>query len=197
MVPLVQANASGLQHDCSTWDELYEDDDGELVNAWSGPTSSNATMPSKKAKTMASSSSATVLSDVANALIPGAEVVLRMNVAMKFRSALSKATFWKCEVYVEMLSGILPRIAENEVLGFNVVQNIARLRAHRLYSAMCLPLLRLTRMMSFRSSKSPRMRSMRLEFVFFQLLANDALIALLFRDRSDFRLKSRSRDCVK
>ena len=68
MVPLVQA--SGLHHDCSTWDELYEDDDGELVNAWNGPTSSNAPMPSKEAKTMASSSSATVLSDVANALIP-------------------------------------------------------------------------------------------------------------------------------
>ena len=80
MVPLVQANASGL---CSTWDELYEDDDGELVNAWNGPTSSNAPMPSKKAKTMASSSSATVLSDVANALIPGAEVVLRMNAKAK------------------------------------------------------------------------------------------------------------------
>ena len=67
----------------STWDELYEDDDGELVNAWNGPTSSSAPMPSKKAKTMASSSSATVLSDVANALIPGAEVVLRMNAKAK------------------------------------------------------------------------------------------------------------------
>ena len=54
MVPLVQANASGLHRDCSTWDELYEDDDGEYVNAWNGPTSSNAPMPSKKAKTMAS-----------------------------------------------------------------------------------------------------------------------------------------------
>ena len=42
MVPAVQANASGLHHDCSTWDELYEDDDGELVNAWNGPTSSTA-----------------------------------------------------------------------------------------------------------------------------------------------------------
>ena len=40
-------------------------------------------MPSKKAKTMASSSTATVLSDVANALIPGAEVVLRMNANAK------------------------------------------------------------------------------------------------------------------
>ena len=79
MVPLVQANASGLHHDCSTWDELYEDDDSEYVNAWNGPTSSNAPMPSKKAKTMASSSSATVLSQVANALIPGAEVVLRVS----------------------------------------------------------------------------------------------------------------------
>ena len=36
-------------------------------------------------------------------------------------------TFWKCDVYVEMLNGFLPRIAENEVLGFNVVQSIARL----------------------------------------------------------------------
>ena len=46
---------------------------------------------------------------------------------MKFRSALSNAAFWKCEVCVEMLNGFLPRIAENEVLGFNVVRNIARL----------------------------------------------------------------------
>ena len=38
MVPLTQAGAAGLHHDCSTWDELYEDDDGELVNAWNGPT---------------------------------------------------------------------------------------------------------------------------------------------------------------
>ena len=83
MVPLVQANAAGLHHDCSTCDELYEDDDGELVNAWNGPKSSTAPMSSKKAKTMASSSSATVLSDVANALIPGAEVVLRMNANAK------------------------------------------------------------------------------------------------------------------
>ena len=73
MVPTVQTNISGLHHDCSTWDELYEDDHDELVNAWNGPTSSIAPISSKKAKTMASSSSATVLSDIANALIPGAE----------------------------------------------------------------------------------------------------------------------------
>ena len=77
--PRGSGQSSGLHHDCSTWDELYEDDDGELLNAWSGPTPSTAPMPSKKAKTMASSSPATVLSDVANALIPGAEIVLRMN----------------------------------------------------------------------------------------------------------------------
>ena len=82
MVPLTQAGAAGLHHDCSTWDELYEDDDGELVNAWNCPTS-NAAMPSKKAKTMASSSSATALANVANALNPGAEVVLRMNANAK------------------------------------------------------------------------------------------------------------------
>ena len=83
MVPLTQAGAAGLHHDCSTWDELYEDDDGELVNAWNGPIPSNAAMPSKKAKTMASSSSATALANVANALNPGAEVVLRMNANAK------------------------------------------------------------------------------------------------------------------
>ena len=81
MVPLVQA--SGLHHDCSTWDELYEDDDGELVNAWNGPTSSNAPMPSKEAKTMASSSSATVSLGCRECLDPGPEVVLRMNAKAK------------------------------------------------------------------------------------------------------------------
>ncbi|CAE7207760.1 unnamed protein product [Symbiodinium sp. CCMP2592] len=85
MVPLMQASASGLHHDCSIWDELYEDDDGELVNAWIGPASSSAGMPSKKAKTMTPSSSATALASVANALVPGAEVVLRMNANAKVK----------------------------------------------------------------------------------------------------------------
>ena len=77
---------SGLSHDCSTWDELYADDDGEHPNAWNAPTSSNAPKPSKKAQTMAAGSGpATVLSDVANALIPGAEVVLRMNANAKVK----------------------------------------------------------------------------------------------------------------
>ena len=56
---------------------------GELVNAWNGPTSPTAPMPSKKAKTVASSSSATALADVANALNPGAEVGLRTNANAK------------------------------------------------------------------------------------------------------------------
>ena len=121
MVLLAQAALSGLSHDCSTSDELYEDDDGEHPNAWNAPTSSNAPKPTKKAKTMASGNGpATVLSEVANALQPGAEVVLRMN-------ANANATFWKCNVYVGMLNGVLQRIAENDVLGFNVVQSIARL----------------------------------------------------------------------
>ena len=69
---------------CSTWDELSEDDDGERPNAWNAPTSSNAPKPTKKAKTMASGNGpATVLSEVANALNPGAEVVLRMNANAK------------------------------------------------------------------------------------------------------------------
>ena len=88
MVPLAQAAISGLSHDCSTWDELYEDDDGEHdaehPNTWNAPASSNAPKPTKKAKTMASGNGpATVLSEVANALNPGAEVVLRMNANAK------------------------------------------------------------------------------------------------------------------
>ena len=84
MVPLAQAAISGLSHDCSTWDELYEDDDGEHPNVWNAPTSSNAPKPTKKAKTMASGNGpATVLSEVAKALNPGAEVVLRMNANAK------------------------------------------------------------------------------------------------------------------
>ena len=58
--------------------------DGEHPNAWNAPTSSNAPKPTKKAKTMASGNGpATVLSEVANALNPGAEVVLRMNANAK------------------------------------------------------------------------------------------------------------------
>ena len=35
MVPLVQCYGGGLEHDCSRWDELYEEDDGKN-NAWNG-----------------------------------------------------------------------------------------------------------------------------------------------------------------
>ena len=68
-------NLSGLHHDYSTWDELYKDDDGEYMNAWNSPTSSNAPIPFKKLKTIAFSSSATVLSQVATILIPGADTI--------------------------------------------------------------------------------------------------------------------------
>ena len=46
--------------------------------------------------------------------------------------------FWKCDAHVEMLNGFLQRIAENDVLGFNNVQNMTRLRAQRL--SLCLSL---------------------------------------------------------
>ena len=54
-----------MQHGCSTWDELYEDDDGEKPNekhAWNGPAAAQR-----------------ALARVANALKPGVEIVLRMN----------------------------------------------------------------------------------------------------------------------
>ena len=37
MVPTAQAYGSGLEHDCSTWDEMYGEDDGEDPNAWNAP----------------------------------------------------------------------------------------------------------------------------------------------------------------
>ena len=39
VVPLVRCYGGGLEHDCSTWDELYEDDHGEPTNpnAWNAP----------------------------------------------------------------------------------------------------------------------------------------------------------------
>ncbi|CAE7362841.1 unnamed protein product, partial [Symbiodinium sp. CCMP2456] len=51
MVPTVQAYGSGLEHDCSTWDEMYGEDDGEDPNAWNAPASSSTAAPKKIAGT--------------------------------------------------------------------------------------------------------------------------------------------------
>ena len=40
MVPLQQACECELDHNCSTWEELYGDEDDENANAWNGPASS-------------------------------------------------------------------------------------------------------------------------------------------------------------
>ncbi|CAE7396972.1 yqkD [Symbiodinium sp. CCMP2456] len=72
-----------LEHDCSTWDEMYGEDDGEDPNVWNAPASSSTAAPKKTAGTTSQGSSATVLAQVANALSPGAEVVLRMNANAK------------------------------------------------------------------------------------------------------------------
>ena len=79
MVPTAQAYGSGLEHDCSTWDEMYGEDDGEDPNAWNVPTSSTAAPKKNAGTTSQGSAPATVLSQVANALVPGVEVALRMN----------------------------------------------------------------------------------------------------------------------
>eukprot|EP00439_Symbiodinium_sp_Y106_P040319 s3502_g4.t3 len=34
MVPLCQSIGAGLEHDCSTWDEIYENDGNDAPNAW-------------------------------------------------------------------------------------------------------------------------------------------------------------------
>ena len=72
--PTLCCYGGGLEHDCSTWDELYEEDDGEkpnVKNNWNGPSSSSTAQP------MASTADSIV--QVTNALKPGAEIVRRMN----------------------------------------------------------------------------------------------------------------------
>ena len=66
MVPLCQSIGAGLEHDCSTWNELYEDDGNEAPNAWNA------------AKAKANDQAVgTALAQTANALEPGSEIVLR------------------------------------------------------------------------------------------------------------------------
>ena len=78
MVPVKQGTNDGLDADCSTWDELYADED-ENAHPWTVP--SAAKTPKNAATTsQGSGATATVLAHVANALNPGAEVVLRKNV---------------------------------------------------------------------------------------------------------------------
>ena len=68
----------GLDHDCSTWDELYGEEEGENANAWNGRASSSTASKQRSAEN-AFPGPVTVISQIANALIPGAEVILRMN----------------------------------------------------------------------------------------------------------------------
>ena len=59
---------SGHEHDCSTWDEIYEDGGNDAPNAWNAP----------KAKA-SDQAVGTALAQTANALEPGSEIVLRKN----------------------------------------------------------------------------------------------------------------------
>ena len=68
MVPLCQSIGAGLEHDCSTWDEIYENDGNDAPNAWNA------------SKAKASDQAVdTALAQTANALEPGSEIVLRKN----------------------------------------------------------------------------------------------------------------------
>ena len=37
MVPLCRSIGAGLEQDCSTWDEIYEDEGKEVPTAWNAP----------------------------------------------------------------------------------------------------------------------------------------------------------------
>ena len=75
MVPVNQAFGGGLDHDCSNWDELFGEEEGENANAWNGPASSSTASKQRSAEN-AFPGPATVIRQIANALIPGAEVIL-------------------------------------------------------------------------------------------------------------------------
>ena len=68
MVPLCRSIGAGLEQDCSTWDEIYEDEGKEVPTAWNAP----------KAKAN-DQAVGTALAQTANALEPGSEIVLRKN----------------------------------------------------------------------------------------------------------------------
>ena len=78
MVPVKQGTNDGLDADCSTWDELYADED-ENAHPWTVPSAAK-TPKNAATASQGSGATATVLAHVANALNPGAEVVLRKNV---------------------------------------------------------------------------------------------------------------------
>ena len=78
MVPVKQGANDGLDADCSTWDELYADED-ENAHPWTVPSAAK-TPKNAATASQGSGATATVLAHVANALNPGAEVVLRKNV---------------------------------------------------------------------------------------------------------------------
>ena len=120
MVPLSQAVGGGLEHDCSTWDEIYENEDNEAANAWNAPLQAKGSNDRNAL--------ATALAQTANALEPGAEIG-RMPRALssdrtepgdKFRSALRLQLFCDVQFYVEMLNGFLQWFAEKEILGFKM-----------------------------------------------------------------------------
>ena len=58
------------EHDCSTWDEIYENEDNEAANACNAPS---------HAKGSNDRNVATALAQTANSLEHGAEIVLRKN----------------------------------------------------------------------------------------------------------------------
>ena len=70
-VPLNQAIGGALEHDCSTWDEIYEDEEN-ATNAWHDPTKAKGSDERNSVNVLA-------IAQIANALEPAAEIVLRKN----------------------------------------------------------------------------------------------------------------------
>ena len=160
----------GLEHDCSTWEEIYDYEDEENAdNAWNDPSKAKGSNDRTPANVLA-------IAQGANALEPRAEIRRlsfgRMPTALRSEIALSRRMnsrecplrlqlFLQCEVYVEMLNGfLLLWIAENEVLGFTCMEHEPTVCTFSMCSASlasdcreCLSRAKMSRMrpMSFRS----------------------------------------------
>eukprot|EP00439_Symbiodinium_sp_Y106_P059883 s5111_g8.t2 len=98
VVLLCQAVGGGREHDCSTWDAIYENEDNEAANAWNAPS---------QAKSSNNRNVATALAQTANALEPGAEIVLRKKFkgivkVVQVSSRLEK----RSQLNAELLEGI-------------------------------------------------------------------------------------------
>ena len=119
MAPLCQAVGGGLEHDCSTWDEIYENEDNEAANAWNAPSQAKGSNDRNVATAPVCQCSRAWHGDCPAAECQGHCQVIALSPAINLECP-TIATVLQCEVYFGMLNGFLQWFAEHEILGFKV-----------------------------------------------------------------------------